>query len=92
MLKQPPPPPQGSGATDGALDPLAGVFQQALSIKSFHVGSGHQDADTCTPLLPPNVAGEHAADSSRNFSSNVELPKVAICPASNNGLLWPVFC
>jgi glycosyltransferase involved in cell wall biosynthesis len=85
MLKQPPPPEQGSGSSDGVLDPLVGVFQQALSLKFFHVGSGHHDADTCTPSLPPNVEGEHAGGSSRNFSSNVEHPKVAILLATYQG-------
>ena len=85
------PPAQGSGSSDGVLDPLVGVFQQALSLKFFHVGSGHHDADSGTPSQQRNVAGEHAADSSRNLSSIVEQPKVAICPAPDNGLLWPAF-
>jgi len=84
-VKTAPPPAQDSGSSDGVLDPLAGVFQQAISLKFSHVGSGHHDADTCTPSLPPNVEGEHAADNSRNFSSNVEQPKVAILLATYQG-------
>jgi len=73
-VKTAPPRAQDSGSSDGVLDRLAGVFQQTLSLKFFHVGSGHHDAYSGAASLQRNVAGEHAADSSRNFSSNVEQP------------------
>ena len=50
------PPPQDSGSSDGVLGSLAGVFQQALSLKFFHDGSGHHDADTCIASQQRNVA------------------------------------
>lgn len=77
--------PSGIRPSEGVLDPSTGVFQQALSLKFFHDGSGHHDADACTPSLQCNVAGEYAAESSHNLSSNVEQPKVAILLATYQG-------
>ena len=57
MLKQPSPPEQGSESTDGVLDPLAGVFQQALSLKFFRIGSGHHDADAGATSLKQYFSG-----------------------------------
>ena len=78
-------PPQGSRHVNGVIDPLAGVFQRALFINFFQVDSGHHDADSHTVSLQRNVSGEHVADSSDNFSSNVEQPKLAILLATFQG-------
>ena len=76
---------KGSGSSDAALVPLVGVFHQALSPKFFHNGSDYHDADTRTPSLQRNFAGEYAAESSRNFSSNIEQPKIAMVLAPFEG-------
>jgi len=92
MFNRAPPTPQGSGSSDGVLDPLAGVFQQALSLKFFHDGSGRSSA--CPEVFsfflnaPSTHSPFYRIKTCRSFTGSAEAAVFLPTPSVNRYSLY----